>query len=66
MHEFTPFSVGMSLEEMRTYLTFRSQGDETAVEMRDLFQARAEEVGKQIAQLRIHQRYLSWKVPLIC
>ncbi|HZR38646.1 MAG TPA: MerR family transcriptional regulator [Ktedonobacteraceae bacterium] len=55
-------AVGMSIEEMRTYLTLREQGDETAVEKRDLFQAHAEEVGKQIAQLHIRQRYLSWKV----
>ncbi|GCE29002.1 hypothetical protein KDA_44860 [Dictyobacter alpinus] len=55
-------AVGMSIEEMRTYLTLREQGDETAVEKRDLFQAHAEEVEKQMARLRIHQRYLSLKV----
>lgn len=55
-------AVGMSIEEMRTYLTLRERGDETAVEKRDLFQAHAEEVEKQIAQLQIRQRYLSFKV----
>jgi DNA-binding transcriptional MerR regulator len=55
-------AVGMSIEEMRTYLTLRAQGDETAVEKRELFQAHAEEVGKQIARLQIRQRYLSFKV----
>lgn len=55
-------AVGMSLEEMRTYLTLRELGDETAVEKRDLFQAHAEDVGKQIARLQIRQRYLSFKV----
>ncbi|GHO88072.1 MerR family transcriptional regulator [Dictyobacter formicarum] len=55
-------AVGMSIEEMRTYLVLRQRGDETAVEKRELFQAHAEEVGKQIAQLQIRQRYLSWKV----
>ena len=55
-------AVGMSLEEMRTYLTLRERGDETAVEKRDLFQAHAEDVGKQIARLQIRQRYLSFKV----
>ncbi len=55
-------AVGMSIEEMRTYLTLREQGDETAVEKRELFQAHAEEVGKQIARLHIRQRYLSFKV----
>lgn len=55
-------AVGMSLEEMRTYLTLRKQGDETAIEKRDLFRAHAEEVEKQIAQLHIRQRYLSFKV----
>ena len=56
-------AVGMSIEEMRTYLTLREWGDETAVEKRELFQAHAEEVGKQIARLlQIHQRYLSFKV----
>src|SRR5690242_6704108 len=51
-----------SLANLRAYLTLREQGDETAVEKRDLFQAHAEEVGKQIARLQIRQRYLSWKV----
>ncbi|WP_201375902.1 MerR family transcriptional regulator [Ktedonobacter robiniae] len=55
-------AVGMSIEEMRTYLTLREQGDETAVEKRELFQAHAEELGKQIARLQIRQRYLSFKV----
>ena len=55
-------AVGMSIEEMRTYLTLRERGDETAVEKRDLFQVHAEEVEKQIAQLQIRQRYLSLKV----
>jgi DNA-binding transcriptional MerR regulator len=55
-------AVGMSIEEMRTYLTLREQGDETAVEKRELFQAHAEEVGKQIVRLQIRQRYLSFKV----
>ena len=55
-------AVGMSLEEMRTYLALREQGDETAIEKRDLFQAHAEEVRKQMARLHIRQRYLSFKV----
>jgi DNA-binding transcriptional MerR regulator len=55
-------AVGMSIEEMRSYLTLGEKGDETAVEKRNLFQAHAEEVGKQIARLHIHQRYLSLKV----
>ena len=55
-------AVGMSIEEMRTYLALREQGDETAIEKRDFFQAHTEEVERQIAQLRIRQRYLSWKV----
>ncbi len=55
-------AVGMSIEEMRTYLTLREQGDETAVEKRELFRAHAEEVEKQIARLHIRQRYLSFKV----
>lgn len=55
-------AVGMSIEEMRTYLTLRERGDETAVEKRALFQAHAEEVEKQIAQLQIRQDYLSFKV----
>lgn len=55
-------AVGMSIEEMRTYLTLRERGDETAVEKRDLFQAHAEDVGKQIARLQIRQRYLLFKV----
>jgi DNA-binding transcriptional MerR regulator len=55
-------AVGMSIEEMRTYLALRERGDETAVEKRDLFRAHAEEVEKRIARLQIHQRYLSLKV----
>ena len=55
-------AVGMSIEEMRSYLTLREKVDETVVEKRALFQAHAEEVGKQIAQLHIRQRYLSFKV----
>src|SRR6185437_14912176 len=37
-------AVGMSIEEMRAYLTLREQGNEMAAEKRDLFQAHAEEV----------------------
>jgi DNA-binding transcriptional MerR regulator len=55
-------AVGMSIEEMRTYLGLRAQGDETASEKRDFFQAHAEEVERQIARLHIRQRYLSFKV----
>jgi DNA-binding transcriptional MerR regulator len=55
-------AVGMSIEEMRTYLALRAQGDETASEKRDFFQAHAEEVERQIARLHIRQRYLSLKV----
>ena len=55
-------AVGMSIEEMRTYLSLRARGDETAVEKRELFEAHAEEVGKQIARLHIRQRYLLFKV----
>jgi DNA-binding transcriptional MerR regulator len=55
-------AVGMSIEDMHTYLALRERGAETAVEKRDLFQAHAEEVEKQIARLHIHQRYLSFKV----
>ncbi|GCE07487.1 MerR family transcriptional regulator [Dictyobacter aurantiacus] len=55
-------AVGMSIEEMRAYLALRERGDETAVEKRELFRAHAEEVEKQIARLRIRQRYLTFKV----
>ncbi|WP_220197458.1 MerR family transcriptional regulator [Ktedonospora formicarum] len=55
-------AVGMSLDEMRTYLTLREQGDETAVEKRELFQAHAEKIGTQIEQLQIRQHYLAFKV----
>lgn len=55
-------AVGMSIEEMRTYLTLRARGNETAVEKRELFRVHAEEVQKQIARLQIRQRYLSFKV----
>jgi DNA-binding transcriptional MerR regulator len=55
-------AVGMSIEEMRTYLTLRERGNETAVEKRELFRVHAEEVQKQIARLQIRQRYLSFKV----
>lgn len=55
-------AIGMSIEEMRTYLTLRKRGDETAVEKRALFQAHAEEVEQQIARLHRRQRYLSFKV----
>ena len=55
-------AVGMSIEEMRTYLILSARGDETAVEKRALFQAHAEEVEKQIARLHIRQSYLLFKV----
>jgi DNA-binding transcriptional MerR regulator len=55
-------AVGMSLVEMRDYLTLRAGGSETAAAKRDLFQAHAEVIRQRIARLHVHERYLSFKV----
>ena len=53
---------GLSLDDMRTYLRLRAQGDEAAAELKALFLARTEEVADEIRRLKIRQQFLSGKV----
>jgi DNA-binding transcriptional MerR regulator len=55
-------SVGLSIEDMRTYLRQHRRGDSAAGEQRALFQAHAEKLAAERAALDLRQRYLDLKV----
>jgi DNA-binding transcriptional MerR regulator len=55
-------TVGMSIEEMRSYLLLRDTGDETAIAKRDLFKRHASGIEKEINKLQTRLRYLALKV----
>jgi DNA-binding transcriptional MerR regulator len=55
-------TAGLSIEEMRTYLHLRDQGDSVAYQMEQLFSAHIVELEAQIKRLRARQRYLAAKV----
>lgn len=55
-------TIGMSIEDMRSYLVLRARGDETAVERRNMFMEHADCIGAEINKLKSRQKYLALKV----
>ena len=55
-------AAGLSIEDMRAYLTNLCQGDATATAQIALFEAHADHISKEIERLRVRQRYLEGKV----
>lgn len=57
-------TMGVGIEDMRTYQANRTRGHEAAGEQRDLLLRHAERIESQIATLRIHLDYLRAKAAL--
>jgi DNA-binding transcriptional MerR regulator len=57
-------AMGVGIEDMRTYQSNRSRGQEAAAEQRDILLRHAERVEEQIATLRTHLDYLRAKASL--
>jgi MerR family copper efflux transcriptional regulator len=57
-------SMGVGIEDMRTYQANRKRGHEAAAEQRDLLLRHAERIEGEISTLRIHLQYLSEKASL--
>ncbi|MGA4791487.1 MerR family transcriptional regulator [Nocardia sp. AB354] len=55
-------AVGMSVADMRRYLTGRQRGDDAAGEQKALFQAHAQRLAEEIETLELRRRYLELKV----
>ena len=55
-------AVGLSIEDMRAYLSRDREDDAAAAEQRALFQAHAERLTDEIAVLRLRLTYLELKV----
>jgi DNA-binding transcriptional MerR regulator len=55
-------AVGLSIEDMRTYLTGVRRGDEAAGEQRALFESHARRLADQMNALELRRRYLDLKV----
>jgi len=55
-------TVGMSIDDMHTYLRLRERGDEAAAERKALFEAHAVELSAEIRRLESRQRYLAAKI----
>jgi DNA-binding transcriptional MerR regulator len=55
-------AVGLSIEDMRIYLAQAGQGDASALQQRDLFQAHADRLDRQLEALELRRRYLDLKV----
>jgi DNA-binding transcriptional MerR regulator len=55
---------GLSIEEMRTYLQLLPMGKAAASAQETLFAQHAARLDKEMAQLRIRQRYIAGKVQL--
>src|SRR5580698_8277722 len=54
-------SMGVGIEDMRTYQANRKRGHVAAAEQRDLLLRHAERIEGEISTLRIHLQYLSEK-----
>lgn len=57
-------AMGVGIEDMRTYQSNRSRGQEAAAEQRDILLRHAERVEEQIVTLRTHLDYLRTKASL--
>jgi MerR family copper efflux transcriptional regulator len=57
-------SMGVGIEDMRTYQANRKRGRQAAAEQRDLLLRHAERIEGEISTLRIHLQYLSEKAAL--
>ena len=57
-------SMGVGIEDMRTYQANRARGREAAGEQRDLLVRHAERIEVQIATLQVHLEYLHAKAAL--
>ena len=57
-------TMGVGIEDMRTYQVNRSRGHEAAGEQRDLLLRHAERIEAQIATLHVHLDYLRAKAAL--
>src|SRR3984885_6839799 len=57
-------SMGVGIEDMRTYQANRKRGHAAAAEQRDLLLRHAERIQGEIATLRIHLQYLNEKAAL--
>jgi MerR family transcriptional regulator, aldehyde-responsive regulator len=55
-------AVGMSIEDMRSYLAASRQDPEAAGEQRALFEAHARKLAEEMGALELRQRYLELKV----
>jgi DNA-binding transcriptional MerR regulator len=55
-------AVGLSIEDMRTYLAGARRGDEAAGEQRVLFQVHARRLADELNALELRRRYLDLKV----
>ncbi len=55
-------AVGLSIEDMRTYLAGARRGDEAAGEQRALFEAHARRLADELNALELRRRYLDLKV----
>jgi DNA-binding transcriptional MerR regulator len=57
-------SMGVGIEDMRTYQANRARGHSAAAEQRELLTRHAERVEAEIATLRVHRQYLREKAAL--
>ncbi|MCG5442984.1 MerR family transcriptional regulator [Micromonospora sp. NIE79] len=57
-------SAGMSVAEMRRYLTLLDEGDQAAAEQRDLFARHADRLSAEIERLRVRQEYMRAKADM--
>lgn len=55
-------AVGLSIEDMRDYLSRRAQGDAAAAEQRALFEAHARRLADEVTMLELRRTYLEMKV----
>jgi DNA-binding transcriptional MerR regulator len=55
-------AVGLSIEDMRAYLSGARRGDEAAGEQRALFEAHARRLADEVNALELRRRYLDLKV----
>ena len=54
-------SAGMSVGDMRHYLSLLGRGDEASAQQRDLFARHAGQLAAEIGRLRVRLRYLQLK-----
>ena len=55
-------AVGLSVEDMRSYLASARHGDNSAKAQRELFEAHAKRLADEVATLELRRRYLDLKV----